>query len=81
MNVVQSMSVHEKEKVLETKVIYQGGKSSGQLVPVIVIKELVDVSDAMADRDIRPDCVVCAEKQFLFPSTGKTWTCSKLPLY
>jgi len=71
-HVLESMSSEEKEKLLSNKVIYQGGKGNGQLVPVIVVEDLVDVLNILANHDIRLNCGVHAENKFLFPSTGKS---------
>ena len=66
---LHNLSDEEKKRLLENKLVYQGGKGNG-LVPVIVTKDLVKVLSILANDQIRLKCGILPSKDFLFPSTG-----------
>lgn len=80
---VQSLSSIEKLLLEKYKVMYQGGKGTNHLVPVLVPLDCVKALDILSDIDIRRCCDINAENEFLFPSTKSSmdhvngWACTK----
>ena len=62
-------SDQEKENLVSNKLIYQGGKGTGQMVPVIILKDLIPVLDILSDQSLRIKCGVNSQNSFLFPTT------------
>ena len=65
----QFSSEEERNEFLEDKLLYQFGKGSGKLVPVISNKEILPALDMLSDPLTRDKCGIHKSNKFLFPST------------
>ena len=69
LNKIKTLPEAEQKKLLENKILYQGGKGGGRLVPVIILKDLVPALKLLSDPLVRSRSGINSANPFLFPSS------------
>ena len=66
---LNDLNQNRRDSIISNKLIYQGGKGNGKLVPVIIVKEIVDTLNLISNEVIREKCGVSPFNKYLFAST------------